>query len=129
MKLWINLIPTLLLAACASYSGSGLAPGVAQLADVQAHMGQPAMRWEDADGSVQLAYARGPAGLDTYMVRLGPDGLSLLRHGVSPERTVEALAASDPDSRESGELRTFLSRRARSTALRAGFVETSGCGR
>jgi len=32
-------------------------------------------------------------------VRLGPDGLSLLRHGVSPERTVEALAASDPDSR------------------------------
>ncbi len=37
-------------------------------------MGPPALRWQDADGSVQLAYPRGPAGFDTYMVRLGPDG-------------------------------------------------------
>ncbi len=74
MKFWTSLIPTLLLAACASYSGSGLVPGSARLADVQARMGPPAMRWQDADGSVQLAYPRGPLGLDTYMVRLGPDG-------------------------------------------------------
>ena len=37
-------------------------------------MGQPAMRWQDPDGSIQLAYPRGPAGVDTFMVRLGPDG-------------------------------------------------------
>lgn len=74
MKRWIILIPILLLAACASYSGAGLTPGAAQLADVQALMGPPAMRWQDADGSVQLAYPRGPLGLHTYMVRLGPDG-------------------------------------------------------
>lgn len=37
-------------------------------------MGQAAMRWQDADGSVQLAYPRGPAGLESFMVKLGPDG-------------------------------------------------------
>ena len=74
MKLWTSLIATLLLAACASYSGSGLTPGEARLDEVQALMGQPALRWQDADGSVQLAYPRGPAGLETFMVRLGPDG-------------------------------------------------------
>ncbi|MDO8264060.1 MAG: hypothetical protein Q7T21_12690, partial [Gallionella sp.] len=40
----------------------------------QATMGQPAMRWQDPDGSRQLAYPRGPAGFDTFMVRLGPNG-------------------------------------------------------
>jgi hypothetical protein len=74
MKLWIALLTSLLLAACASYSGSGLKPGEARLDDVQALMGTPAMRWQDADGSVQLAYPRGPAGFDTFMVSLGSDG-------------------------------------------------------
>lgn len=74
MKLWISLISTMLLAACASYSGYGLKSGEARLEQVQAIMGPPALRWQDADGSVQLAYPRGPAGLDTYMVKLGPDG-------------------------------------------------------
>jgi hypothetical protein len=74
VKLWITLLSTLLLAACASYSGSGLKPGAARLADVQALMGAPALRWQDVDGSVQLAYPRGPAGFHTFMVKLGPDG-------------------------------------------------------
>lgn len=74
MKRWAALLPALLLAACASYSGAGLAPGTSRLADVQALMGPPAMHWQDADGSVQLAYPRGPFGLETYMVKLGPDG-------------------------------------------------------
>lgn len=74
MKLWIALLSSILLAACASYSGSGLKPGEARLEDVQALMGTPAMRWQDADGSVQLAYPRGPFGYHTFMVKLGPDG-------------------------------------------------------
>jgi len=74
MKLWGSLLATMLLAACASYSGSGLAPGAARLADVHALMGPPALRWEDADGSVQLAYPHGPFGFETFMVKLGPDG-------------------------------------------------------
>jgi hypothetical protein len=32
------------------------------------------MSWQDADGSVQLAYPRGPLGYHTFMVKLGPDG-------------------------------------------------------
>jgi hypothetical protein len=74
MKLWITLLASTLLAACASYSGSGLKPGVARLEDVQSVMGPPAMRWQEADGSVQMAYPRGPFGYQTFMVKLGPDG-------------------------------------------------------
>ena len=73
MRLWISLIATVLLGACASYSGAGLAPGEARLEQVEALMGPPALRWQDADGSIQLAYPRGPAGLETFMVTLGPD--------------------------------------------------------
>lgn len=65
---------SLIVAACASYGGRGLVPGEARLEDVQVTMGQPAMRWQDPDGSQQLAYPRGPAGFDTFMVRLGPNG-------------------------------------------------------
>jgi hypothetical protein len=75
MKLWTGLIASMLLAACASYSGSGLKPGEARLDEVQALMGLSALRWQDADGSIQLAYPRGPAGLESFMVKLGPDGL------------------------------------------------------
>jgi len=74
MKPFLALFSSVLLAACASYSGSALRPGEARLEDVQTSMGTPAMRWQDADGSIQLAYPRGPAGFDTYMVRLGSDG-------------------------------------------------------
>jgi hypothetical protein len=74
MRLWIALLSSMLLAACASYSGSSLKPGEARLEDVQALMGAPALRWQDPDGSVQLAYPRGPIGYHTFMVTLGPDG-------------------------------------------------------
>src|SRR5471030_3096817 len=74
MRLLTLLLATMLLAACASYSGSGLKPGEARLDDVQSLMGPPAMRWQEPDGSVQLAYPRGPAGFHTFIVKLGPDG-------------------------------------------------------
>ena len=64
----------LILAGCASYSGSSLQPGVATLPEVVATMGEPAMRWTNADGSAQLAYPRGPAGTQTFMAYVGPDG-------------------------------------------------------
>ena len=74
MKLWTGLVAIALLGSCASYSGYGLKPGESRLDEVQALMGQAAMRWQDVDGSVQLAYPRGPLGYETYMVMLGPDG-------------------------------------------------------
>jgi len=64
----------LLLSACASYSGRGLNPGEATLNDVVTVMGEPAMRWQDADGREQLAYPRGPEGMQTFMAFVGTDG-------------------------------------------------------
>jgi len=93
MKLGIALIATLMLSACASYSGSGLKPGEARLEEVEAQMGAPALRWQDADGSVRLAYPRGPAGLDTFMVTLGPDGRLQSIANALNEQTFSAIRA------------------------------------
>ena len=64
----------LLIAACASYDGRGLRPGVATVAEVVGVMGEPAQRWREADGSEQLAFPRGPFGVHTYMAFFAPDG-------------------------------------------------------
>jgi hypothetical protein len=71
MRLFITILPALLLVACASYSERGLKPGEAQLENVLSVMGNPAMRWQDSDGSLQLAY---PRDIHTFMVRIGTDG-------------------------------------------------------
>ena len=62
-----------LLAACAGYDGRDLKPGVSTMEEVVASMGEPAMRWQEADGSQQLAFPRGPEGAHTFMARIGPD--------------------------------------------------------
>lgn len=90
MSVGKSLLPiALFLAGCAAYSGAGLKPGEARLDDVVATMGQPAMRWQDPDGSVQLAYPHAPEGTQTFMVYLGPDG-RLLR--VEKALTSESFA-------------------------------------
>lgn len=105
----VRLLSTsLIVAACASYGGSGLRPGEAGLEDVYATMGQPAMQWQDPDGSRQLAYPRGPAGMDTFMVRLGSNGklqsienvldekhLADIRAGMRKEEVLRILGPSD----------------------------------
>ncbi len=68
------VLSALLIAACAGYSGSNLQPGVSTLPEIVASMGEPAMVWKNPDGSEQLAYPRGPAGTQTFMVYVGPDG-------------------------------------------------------
>ncbi len=62
------------LSACAGFGGSDLKPGMSDLSDVIASMGVPAMRWKDPDGREQLAYPRGPAATQTFMVFMSPDG-------------------------------------------------------
>jgi len=109
MKLGVALVVSTLLAACASYNGSGLKPGEAKLEDVQSLMGPPAMRWQDADGSVQLAYPRGPVGYQTFMVKLGSDGrlqsianvleekgFIQIRAGLTKEQVLRVLGPPDP---------------------------------
>ena len=105
---WATLLWILFLTACASYSGAGLRPGESRLDDVLRLMGQPAMRWQDADGSIQLAYPRGPEGIHTFMVKLGPDGrlqsksnvldeagLARIRPGMTQEQVLRLLGPPD----------------------------------
>lgn len=68
------VLSVLLLSACAGSSGSNLKPGVSTLPEVMASMGEPAMVWKNPDGSEQLAFPRGPAGTQTFMAYVGPDG-------------------------------------------------------
>ena len=102
------VLSALVLAACASYGGAGLRPGEARLEDVVRLMGQPAMRWQDPDGSIQLAYPRGPAGIHTFMVKLGADGrlqsnanvldeagFARIRPGMTQEQVLRVLGPPD----------------------------------
>lgn len=70
----LAMLGALLVSACAGYDGSDLKPGVSTLPELRASMGEPAMAWKNPDGSQQLAYPRGPAGTQSFMAYLGPDG-------------------------------------------------------
>src|SRR5215470_14836896 len=63
------------LAACASYySGAGLVPGKSTSAEVEAAMGRPPEIVNLGGGEALWQYPRGPAGRETFVVRIGPDG-------------------------------------------------------
>jgi len=109
MKYLLSILSAFLIVSCASYSGSGLKPGEARLEDVLRVMGQPSMRWQDSDGTQQLAYPRGPEGVHTYMVRIGSDGrmqsienvmdtktFARIRSGMSKSQVLKALGPSEP---------------------------------
>lgn len=98
MKRLFSILAALFLAACAAYSGSGLKPGEAGIADVIRVMGEPAMRWRNPDGSEQLAYPRGPYGVHTYMARVGPDGkLQLIENVLEPSGFAQVKAGMSKD--------------------------------
>lgn len=85
-----------LLAGCAGYSGYGLRPGEATVEQVVAVMGQPALRWQDADGSIQFAYPRGPQGVHTYMAHFGADGrLRLLENVLDMKHFARIVPGQD----------------------------------
>ncbi len=73
-KLVAGCMAAVFLSGCAGYGGSNLKPGESLLPEVIASMGVPAMTWKDPDGREQLAYPRGPAGTQTFMVFIAPDG-------------------------------------------------------
>lgn len=92
------------LSGCASYSGYGLNPGESTEQQVIETMGEPAMRWQDPDGRQQLAYPRGPEGMQTFMAHIRPDGrleriepvldtrhFALIRNGQSDQAEVLRL--------------------------------------
>ncbi len=73
-KVLAGICTALALGGCASYDGRGLAAGNSTGAQVEASMGQPALRVANPDGSSILYYPRGPEGRHTFAVTLGPDG-------------------------------------------------------
>ena len=73
MQRLLVILASLILAACAAYDGRGLQPGVANVEDVIAQMGQPALSWQTADGRQQLVFPRAPNGVHTFMAYIGPD--------------------------------------------------------
>ncbi len=67
------LAGAVLLAGCASYSGSGLKPGLSTASDVEAAMGRPAETIALSGGGSVWYYPRGPIGRHTFTVTLGAD--------------------------------------------------------
>lgn len=103
------IAPGLLLAACAGYSGRGLVAGASGMDDVLRIMGEPRMQWTEADGAHRLAYPRGPMGVHTYMVLLGPDGklrsienvldpqtFRRIEPGMHKDRVLQMLGPAEP---------------------------------
>jgi hypothetical protein len=70
------LLPLSLLAACATYDvGMGVRPGVTSAEEVVRRNGPPAVEVADPDGGKSMAYPRGYFTGQTYMVRVGRDGM------------------------------------------------------
>lgn len=104
MRSLLVILAALALACCAAYSGTGLRPGAAGLEDVLRVMGQPAVRWQNPNGSQQLAYPRGPWGLHTYMAFIAPDGkLQRIENVMDPK----VFARIRPGMTEAEVLRTL----------------------
>jgi hypothetical protein len=66
--------PLLALVGCDA-GISQLKPGVSTAADVQRVLGKPTFEWKQPDGSFTWEFARGPEGVVTYMVDVGPDSV------------------------------------------------------
>lgn len=69
LALWLATV----LTACDDSASRELQPGIAGEAEVRDRFGVPGMTWDNDDGSVTLEYSRGPEGVKTWMITLGPD--------------------------------------------------------
>jgi len=68
------VVVALFLAAC-DVRMLDLKPGVSTAADVTKAMGKHTFDWKEKDGSYTWEFPRGPAGVVTYMVTIGPDNV------------------------------------------------------
>ena len=62
------------LGACDYFAEKHLVVGQHTEQDVRELMGKPDMIWEEESGAKKFEYPRGPMGLQTYFVHIGPDG-------------------------------------------------------
>lgn len=68
------LLCALLLPGCTAVGLARLEPGRSTEVDVRQALGEPARSYANPDGSRQLAFPTGPAGLQTYMAFIAADG-------------------------------------------------------
>ncbi|HEX6635671.1 MAG TPA: hypothetical protein VF038_17020 [Usitatibacter sp.] len=73
MKTSAFLVATLVLSACASYSGYGLRTGSSTESDVRTTMGPPALEIAE-NGGKELFYPKGPLGTQTFAVHVDAQG-------------------------------------------------------
>lgn len=103
----ILMLSALLLAACAG--SRDLRPGESGMADVQRAMGEPALVWQDADGSTRLAYPLGPQGYQTLMLDIDAAGklrsienvldmehFAAIKPGMDKQQVLRALGPPQP---------------------------------
>ena len=63
------------LSGCASYDGYSLRAGASTEGEVRGVMGVPALEFTGDDGARRLVYPRGPLGTQTFVARMGQDGV------------------------------------------------------
>lgn len=80
----------LLLGACAAYGPGGL-PAGARSAEALAAMGEPTARYLLPGGGQRLEFARGPAGLHTYMLDFDASDRLVRTEQVLSELSFESL--------------------------------------
>lgn len=93
-RLFSALVGSLLLAGCASYSGSSLPPGARQ-AEVKQLMGEPAAIHPAGPGqqfTESWEYPRGPLGRHTYMARFDASGKLVRLDQVLTQASVARIA-------------------------------------
>ncbi|TDQ89763.1 hypothetical protein [Paraburkholderia silvatlantica] len=76
----------------------GLTPGVSTLQQVREQMGKPETERVFDDGSRRLEYPRGPQGLKTWMVDIGPNGrLVAITQALTAENFAKVHAGMSED--------------------------------
>jgi hypothetical protein len=105
MKAFAVLCLALTLAACATFDGRGLTPGVSTAADVERVMGAPAEKRQAAGGETWYFYPRQPFGRMTFVARLAPDGRLV---AIEQRLTDENVAKIVPNTTRAEQVRDLL---------------------
>jgi hypothetical protein len=105
MKAFVALCLALTLAACATFGGRGLTPGVSSAADVERVMGPPAEKRQAEGGETWYFYPRQPYGRVTFVARLAPDGRLV---AIEQRLTDENVAKIVPNSTRVEQVRDLL---------------------
>lgn len=89
-----------LAAGCGILEMNRLEPGRSTEADVRQALGAPARVYPQPDGSRQLAFPRGPAGTQTYMAFVAPDGRLVRIEDVLSAEHLQRIAAGSMTSEQ-----------------------------